>query len=719
LAGTAEAAPRTVRGVVTRQGSPTPIAGATVLGERGEVAASDIDGYFAIVLDTAERELTVVATGYLMRIVAVRSETLHVELAEATGAEVIEVTGRAPEETKPLSYDLSVGDIRSLPGTGNDILRAAQILPGVARIPFSFGGLVLRGTSPRDTAIYLDGIEVPIGFHFGGITSFYPSGMLADLSLVAGGFDASYGRAQGGIVGLTTREPRTDRWRMGGSIGLFDSAVQAEGPFAGGGILIGVRRSYFDQVAAPFVADDLPLPGYWDFQLRTTFGDPRKDGRVTPMIFGSVDRVTSNDLSLTSMFVRVAAPYLVQRDAVTFRLVPWFGTNRLTFENSEKPPAATFERPEWPGGVRAELIRDAPWGHLRGGLDIGVGYLSTAQANVIDPQGPGHSINGKTTLTWTDVAEWQELRWMLDGENFTVKPGLRVESYGLTGEVVIDPRLNISQRLVDTATLRLAMGRFHQPPTPGDVDTTDGNPNLESSYVDQFALGFDAELPESISASVTGFFDYGNRIGVPVRNPRPGSDLPDPDLGGLGPTFQLLLEKQLGFSTYRLNVGRARSYGVELSLKRNVGRWFTLMSYTLSRSERIDDPRMNPNWRPFELDQHHNLQLAASVALEKWRLGARFQLVTGNPYSPVNTDGFQTPWAARLPLFASLDLRADRHWPQCWGDVVLYIDVQNVTNRYNVEGRDSGIDDRGNFGDQDIPGLPIVPFIGVEFVPLR
>jgi outer membrane receptor protein involved in Fe transport len=174
------------------------------------------------------------------------------------------------------------------------------VLPGVARIPFSFGGLVLRGTSPRDTSIYLDGIEVPIAFHFGGITSFYPSGMLSDLTVTSGGYDASYGRAAGGIVTLTTREPRIDRWRLGGSIGLFDSSIQAEGPWQGGGLIVGLRRSYLDAIVRPLVEDDIPLPSYYDFQLRTTFGDPRKRGRISPMIFSSIDRVASNEVALTS-----------------------------------------------------------------------------------------------------------------------------------------------------------------------------------------------------------------------------------------------------------------------------------------------------------------------------------------------------------------------------------------------------------------------------------
>ena len=99
-------------------------------------------------------------------------------LEPASDPEVIEVSGKAPEETKPLSYQLTAEEIRTIPGAGNDILRAVQVLPGVARIPFAFGGLVLRGTAPRDTAVYLDGIEVPIAFHFGGVTSFYPGGML-------------------------------------------------------------------------------------------------------------------------------------------------------------------------------------------------------------------------------------------------------------------------------------------------------------------------------------------------------------------------------------------------------------------------------------------------------------------------------------------------------------------------------------------------------------
>lgn len=706
-----------VRGVIVREGTPNPIAGASVLTDRGEIAVSDIDGYFAIQTGPADKELIVAAPGFATKTVRIVPGMIKIELVPASGAEVIEVSGKAPEETKPLSYQLDVDEIRYIPGAGNDILRAATVLPGVARIPFSFGGLVLRGTSPRDTSIYLDGIEVPIAFHFGGLTSFYPSGMLADLQVNAGGYDASYGRAGGGLVTLTTREPRTDRWRMGGAIGLFDSNIQAEGPWQGGGILIGLRRSYLDRIVAPFVEDNTPLPSYYDFQVRTTFGDVRKRGRITPMIFGAIDRVASDEVALTSMFVRVAAPYKVQRGATTFSVVPWLGTNRLTFSDNESGDEQSFSRPFYPGGVRGEVLRDYDWGHLRGGLELSSGYLDQTVIDTDDEM----EIGGNNTLSWTDIAIFGETRWKIDGDRFALKPAVRIEAYGLTGELVVDPRLNIHQQLSETTTLRQSIGRFHQPPIPGDLDPTEGNPRLLSQVTDQVSLGVDTKLPEDILASVTTFYNHGTNLGVKSRNPRPGSDVPEPNLGGLGPTFELLLEKQLGFAFYRENLGRARSYGLEVLLKRNVGRYFSLLSYTLAKSERTDDPRVLQGWRPFELDQRHNLQLAGSVQLTNWRLGARIQLVTGNPYTEerLENEGIVSgePFGARLPLFFSIDLRADRRWKKCWGDLVFYIDVQNATNRRNVEARELDFDDFGNPIQEDLKGLPIIPFIGLEFRP--
>ncbi|HEY5948884.1 MAG TPA: TonB-dependent receptor plug domain-containing protein, partial [Kofleriaceae bacterium] len=199
---------RVLRGVVVNEDTSAAIEGALVIGQQ-DTAITDQDGGFALVIGADEHYLVVSAPGFAMRSIEVENAA-RVELS--VSHEVIEVQGTAPRPVQPKpppprppperpaaqSYQLSAADLRVLPGTANDALRAAQVLPGVARLPYSFGGIVMRGTSPRDNVVYLDGIEVPLAFHFGGISSFYPSSMLEGISVSNGGIDASYGRAQGG-----------------------------------------------------------------------------------------------------------------------------------------------------------------------------------------------------------------------------------------------------------------------------------------------------------------------------------------------------------------------------------------------------------------------------------------------------------------------------------------------------------------------------------------
>ena len=705
-----------IEGVIVDHDSGAPVADATVFGAHDGVALTDDAGHFALAPPPGaprDRALTIVASGYASTTVAAGHAPLTIRLLPVAAGEVIEVAAKAPVQTKPLSYKLTAAEAHLIPGAGNDILRAVQVLPGVARIPYSFGGLVLRGASPNDTEVYLDGIEVPIAFHFGGFTSFYPSDMLDNLAVTPSGFGVAYGRAEGGLVTLTTRAPRTDRWRAGGHVGLLDSGAIVEGPVGGGGVIAGVRWSYFDLLARPFVEADLPLPGYWDAQVKGSFGDPAHAGQITPLVFTSIDRISGSTVGITSAFVRAAAPYLKQWGPLALHVVPWIGTDQLSFESTENGATETYRRPVYRGGLRADLTRDWTWGDVAAGLDEESGYLAHSQMGFTGQnEGPQQS-NGGATVAWSDLALWGSTRVRIDGDRFAIKPGVRVEAYGLSHEVVIDPRLAITQRLSDTLTLRQAIGRYHQPPTAADIDPQNGNPDLKSSYFDQASLGLDWKRGAT-QVSLTAFYALGQRLGV--RESRAG-DVATPDLGGLGPTFELLLERQLGFSFYRENVGRARDMGIELAIRRQVGRWFGLVAYTLSRAQRVDDPTVAPGWRPFELDQRHDLNLAGSVALGGWRLGARVQVVTGNPYSPTVVVGgqpVQQPWAGRLPTFFQLDLRADHTWHTGWGDVVFYADIQNATNNNNIEGREY---DGRTMADKDIPGLPIIPFLGVELTP--
>ncbi|MBW1755697.1 MAG: hypothetical protein JRJ80_05955, partial [Deltaproteobacteria bacterium] len=62
-------------------------------------------------------------------------------------------------------------ELTRIPGTRGDALRAVELLPGVARPPFGIGLLIVRGSAPQDSESFIDGIPVPLIYHFGGLTS--------------------------------------------------------------------------------------------------------------------------------------------------------------------------------------------------------------------------------------------------------------------------------------------------------------------------------------------------------------------------------------------------------------------------------------------------------------------------------------------------------------------------------------------------------------------
>ncbi|HEY0988131.1 MAG TPA: TonB-dependent receptor plug domain-containing protein, partial [Kofleriaceae bacterium] len=204
-------ADRAVAGSVVDDATGMPVAGALVT-VGGREATTDDEGRFRVAEAAFGRlDVLVIADGYSPYFGSTRIGALAAIRLEAVSSagEVIRISGRPPTSA-PLHLDTTA--IRTQPGAGNDVLRALQSLPGVARTPFGLGGLALRGTAPRDTKVYLDDIEVPLLYHFGGVASFLPTGAVDEVTLEPGGASVRYGRGLGGVAIITSRPGRSDRW---------------------------------------------------------------------------------------------------------------------------------------------------------------------------------------------------------------------------------------------------------------------------------------------------------------------------------------------------------------------------------------------------------------------------------------------------------------------------------------------------------------------------
>src|SRR5512133_2187257 len=193
-------APVLLSGRVIERGTRTPISGAAI--EAGGVTAeTDADGRFAL------RGLT--PGEVKVRVVSPEHEPLEVkEVIAADRAVEVEyrltrrhydpyeavVRGERPRREVSVKT-IEPEEVRTVAGTQGDVIGVVQNLPGVAGSPFGIGLLVVRGSEPSDSAVFYDGIPIPLVFHFGSLTSVISSDVIEGLDFYPGNFGTRFGRA--------------------------------------------------------------------------------------------------------------------------------------------------------------------------------------------------------------------------------------------------------------------------------------------------------------------------------------------------------------------------------------------------------------------------------------------------------------------------------------------------------------------------------------------
>ncbi|MBA3391680.1 MAG: TonB-dependent receptor [Deltaproteobacteria bacterium] len=719
-------------GSVVDEATGDPVAGAIVATGSLETTTA-ADGRFELAgVPSGWIDLVVVADGYEPLVERARRgvplRLLVVSSGELGDSELITIEEKRELTGQAASYDVGRDVVRTLPGSGNDALKSLQSLPGAARVPFGLGGLVLRGFAPRDTNVFLDGIEVPILYHFGGLASFFPSTMIESMELVSSGYGARYGRGQGGIVDIRSRPGRTDRWAVGGEVSLLDASVRAEGPVGGGNVSLGVRRSFVDAVLAAAPAGDLALaPRYLDSQLRWQ----SRSGKLTGLVFGADDGLalatTTTTLDARQSFVRAGLRYTERRDDLQLSVVPWLGFDRSAIIADENQVI----RSNVTAAVRATVQRDVPHGFVAAGLDVQsnrYGYKLVADAPAL-PTGTMPLSPGVEGSRWSaDLGMWTEVLHRFAGDKLAIQPGLRGERFGLTREWALDPRITFRQQPTANVTFAQSIGRYHQPALATSVDYQLPGEPFRASRAWQASAGINvvsSKLGGDITANAFGASLHDLPVDV-VSGATPYASPGSAAAGGAAAASRQFTEEQLGSYSYRANRGRGRTYGFETMIRRRVGVAQGWVAYTFARSYRQGDPWALETYAPYVLDQPHVLTALATVPVgPRWRIGARLRYASGNPITPTVGSYMDTGLqeyvplsgrvlSERLPAFVQLDIRIDRSWKRRWGTLKLFLDVQNVTNRLNPEGVSYNFDYSSK---QYTRGLPVFPSFGLEYAP--
>jgi len=674
---------------------------------RVQVAADGFDGY------ASDEEVT---DGSVTSVV-------YRPNAKSNGID-IEVKGDRPprEVTK---HVLEKNEITKIPGTNGDAIRSIENLPGVARPPGVMGLLIVRGSGPADTQVFLDGTPIPIIYHFGGLTSVVPTEMIEKLDFLPGNFGPEYGRVMGGIVDVGLRSPR--KQGLGGvlQLDLIDGRVVAEGALSDDTrILVAGRRSWVDAWLGPVMKSGgvsvSTAPVYYDYQavLEHDFSS-KTTGRIA--FLGSSDRLAltfnspqSSDPAFGGDFNNSISFYRVQArlDTRFSKDVRWintlaYGDDRNKFNYGDLGLDLSIRPLTLRSDLRAKLSSFAT---AVVGLDLHHANYDVTwkfppfDFNKGDPTGP---LFGRPSVELTGKGSFQQpaayaMLELAPAPGVKLLPGVRIDYSSSNRSFDVDPRFAARWDIVrgfPRTTLKGGVGIFHQAAQDYERTAPFGTPSVKSNKATHTSLGFEQEITREVELSVEGFYKK-------LENLVSRHESADSTRNAV---------------TYR-NEGSGRIYGGEMLLRyKPDSRFFGWIAYTLSRSERRE--AAGQPLQVYLFDQTHILTALGSVKLGRgWELGARWRYVTGSPYTP-NVGGVMdfdagvyspiqgAPNSARNEAYHKLDVRIDKTWTfQTW-KLAAYLDVQNAYNRKNPEGRQYNYDFSKS---QVLGGLPILPVIGLR-----
>ncbi|MCB9671791.1 MAG: TonB-dependent receptor [Alphaproteobacteria bacterium] len=719
-----------VEGTVRQAGTRQPAADVRLRAEGpdGSVryATIDPDGRFGLVgLAPGPWTLTVESPGYdeLQRTVEVTPGKVvgldfSVRLVrpwEVVDDDVDEVIVVEEEEAAVEVSErvLTMEDIRYLPGTGGDIVKAVQNLPGVSRPPLGIGQLLIRGTAPEDSAYYLDGARLPTVFHFSGLSTVLNGDSLADVALLSGNYSTRYGRTLGGVVDLRVDTDLPERSRGYVSVDLLQTTAFVEqkiGPDTS--LTVSGRRSYIDAVLSPVLSaaggSTVRAPRYYDLQTRLLH---RTDQGTLDLMFllsddsfrvlGDAEDPDAVQIGLTDRFQKLRMRWTHDIGAgwdaeVSFLI----GPSSRSFDLA--PDGRAIER-DMTVNNRWELTRGyrGGWHAWRMGVDVYTG-ASTFSYDI-----EAFGVAEKGGVGFMSPSPYVEPSVKLGPVELT--GGVRVDPWILDqgySTVAVDPRLVGRVDATPTTRFEAAVGQFSQFPGVRQVlPSQQGNPDLGPSRSLQASVGLEQDVGP-VGLEVTVFGSMLSNLVVGREDAFRFFTGPPPS----GP---------LDTGPYA-NDGTGRVGGVEMLARLQTERTLGWLSATFSRSTRVNRP--GDKEALFIYDQPVTLTALASHELPRgWRIGGRARYGSGNPYNPVvnriwdaDSRSFRPvydPDTSRLPAFFALDLRVDKEFTFERWKLTTYLDVQNATNRNNPEVM-GWTDDYER--EEPISGLPVVPAFGLR-----
>ncbi len=749
LAFTQVLAQFTLSGKVIEKGSGEvlPFATITIAGTSTGVT-SNLDGFFSLIdIDAHDLTLDVSYVGYQSAQIPVASShtgLLIIEL-EPASAELNEVIVTADAykvlraTTGISSATISTKQLSSLPSVGEtDIFRSLQLLPGVSGTNENSSGLFVRGGTPDQNLVLLDGMTVYKVDHFFGFFSAFNASAVKDVQLFKGAFPAKYGGRTSSVVDLTGKIGSFQKIRGGLGINMLSANGYFELPVSKKvSLLLAGRRSYTDIIQSALF-DDIRNNLLGDRGFNAPNLNPEDVLLEEPEFYfydwnGKLSfRPTDRDMLTLSVYS--GQDFLdesrgVDRE-IPDNIVP---DGRILFDLDEKTDwgnrgiSGKWSRqwtPKWYSNVLiasseyfSTFDRKAELGIYSGDSTLFFGSFPTFEDNsVVDLSARidvewQRSSKAKTefgiSLTQTQI-DYSNIRndtlvilqreqdaffgsiyasnEQQIGDNLKLTTGIRFSDYELRATPLFEPRVSLTYQMFPQWKLKAAYGRHYQfvnriineNISEGSREfwlLADGD-LVKVSKADHYVLGLSYEIDNWLF-DVEGYYK---------------------DLSGLS-EFSLRFRRGLEINADELFfTGNGIARGIEFLIQKKYGTYTGWASYTLGAIRNTFEVFNEGDKFPALHDQLHEFKMVHSYELWDWTFAATFIYGSGKPFSEpegqysvelldgrsLNYIGIGPKNGSRLPAYHRLDLSIHRKFKLGEFPTDLGFSIFNLYGRTNI-----------------------------------
>ena len=277
-----------VQGIVIDRVTTQPLLGASVTLEQAgrEIRSiqTDRSGLYQIAgVPPGTYRLRIVLFGYVPD-----EETITLRSGErltanrALGQDPLQMEGIHVENEGPGAVQRELGaqtiTARELgkvptPAASGDLVSYLQTMPGVLSSGDRGGQLFIRGGTPSENLVLMDGMLVYQPFHITGFFSAFPEDLVDRAEFFPGGFGPRYSDRISSVLDVQMRDGSRNQRSVSASLSPFLADVLAEGPVGGGehGIsyLASVRHSLIGETSSWLLGEKQPI-GFDSYYLKVS-----------------------------------------------------------------------------------------------------------------------------------------------------------------------------------------------------------------------------------------------------------------------------------------------------------------------------------------------------------------------------------------------------------------------------------------------------------------